>query len=591
MEINRIVHSLGSSTCSPTIRKRWFTRLTNLCLSKYGERNAWSDSIVQPAIKCVEANVKLPILLCHCIASSVASKIHALLDGVTQQGTIPSIDQQIKDERAVDRIKSCCRLLIWAHEYVYLDDATLKLLTNRLIHVMDRRRNAALSRKMVDDVFATVCHLYMLRLDVGHMGDMRKDASQLVRQALRMYMAYGMYNHIDLDLGIDGPTDLLGDVIQPIDVVSEMDVMKLVIVVQRDDVVRSTFTQLYNYKMTGLLDAWVQHPEIAALEVVFARESGYGSGLVREWMSILLQALLHDPGASMFRKVPETDVLCFKECMDSVPTELCWLTGVALALCLRMNLHVNASFGRSVLLALQGMQHQVDLTDLLEVDPDMHRVCGLIKACTTEKELKRMGDLSFVMGDFELLPSGGTMPLTLENVDLFLDAVVFFKSGFTRNQGKIQAMVHGMTTVVAGPDPACLKRLIGALRNTPVQEINALIGRPSTQDQLIRMILESMVINPVVSEDIDASFRREFEQHLRSKSTHFVANLIRFWTGYITVPRGHVLQIYLERRDSLPSAQTCYCQLRLPYLQPWSCALQKLDFVLEYIVLDASIDD
>jgi hypothetical protein len=584
MDIKRLLHRVWSSNIPLISKEKLIFRLENLCTLRFGQRGKWGPDVFNDVLACASNGIRLPSNLCYCVHACAFDHVRTMAQRI--QNLRKSVEQLSSDTRCIKQIVICCRLIYKAHDFTSLDIGMLQQTIRMLGLSFDKRfyLRASNTRSLLE---ATVA-LYKLCLDGSNDVHM---VSVLMNTAFHRYIEAVDHLHVQGTLMYTNEFD---SVIPKFNIslsdMGDSTYMKLTLRVDRNELLKTSFIQIYTHKMSGYLDSWIQNEDFATLEVIFIGESGYGSGPVRDWLSLLIKTLIDDDEVSMFYKSPCSGVLCFKENMEHVTDNACWMTGIVLGLCFRLDQRIGAFFSRPVLLALQGMLSNIDLQDLVDIDPVILRTCTDIKQCRSQEELDALGISCFMVGDVEIAPGGASLPLLVENIDYFLKSLVYYKAGLYHNSKRIKSMLLGMINIIAGTDVKRLRDFLGECRMLTSNQLNSYLGSPMDKEAILERLEACVIVHIDADVPIDEAMkddvRNKFMCHVRTKDVEYAKSLVQFWTGCLAVPRGEILQLYISRdEERLPCAQTCYYQLTIPMTLDFS----KLDVAIANT--DGTIED
>lgn len=361
--------------------------------------------------------------------------------------------------------------------------------------------------------------------------------------------------------------------------------INLVLDVNRNDIVNSTMWSFKHVKMTGMLDAWGASTS-PGFEIKFQHESGYGSGVVREWFTVLQEKLFYQDNLIQCRNGK-----LFLNNQTYLEHDTCWLLGVVVALSFRLRLKLIAEISRSIICILQCKQSKLHITDMYEVDPEVTKVCRMIMDASTSDELNELGITEFMLGDKAITYHGEEMQLNYFNKEFFTKCMMNYVCGYTFNSQYISSFVQGFRGIMSGSDWQKWSLFQQRLAIASPSTINSLIG---SQYRICSTKLRNIVVvdrqHGIHDNEMDVMYNNFFD-HIEGYSDDSMARLLRFWTGSTYLPTCS-LQLFIEH-DSippgrLPSSQTCFYQLRLPYTSSIS---ERLDKALHLSKIDSTIHD
>lgn len=389
--------------------------------------------------------------------------------------------------------------------------------------------------------------------------------------------------------------------------------------VDRSDILVSTFRCLDALAGTRALADWAAS-SAPRVTVKFAGESGYGDGVLRDWVSEVLGAL-YAPEAGLFRMVepsvvhPQGGGGC--DDMDArlaaVATAPKWgwlagfVTGIAARARVPTGFHLSDAFAGMVL----GRRSAADallMRAVQQVDPDVARTCRAILAAPDAAAVDAMG-LTFEYADRPLLllldgegggASSNSPPLdvSLENRELFVRLVAARICGADDARGREACVARefrrGFAMAMGG------RHLLPArLRGTSVSEFNATVGghiELQAHDVLSRVhfCMARGADRTRVNETV-----RAFRMHVSEMDDTARRRLLRFWTGSMVLPPlpAHSaaqsspppppLQFLVRQDDDVrgaarrggrrPYSHTCYNQLTVPMASTTAETMARLD--------------
>jgi hypothetical protein len=372
--------------------------------------------------------------------------------------------------------------------------------------------------------------------------------------------------------------------------------------VDRKDLLVSTFKSIESRINT--LDRWSES-RAPRVSVKFADESGYGEGVLRDWITSVMTEI-YSPEAGIFRQVSHRvvhprgrDALDGNLASVATPSKWGWLAGFVTGVAVRANVstgyHLSDAFASMV---LGRRPTNLDKASI-EIDNDIAATCRKTLEATPE-DLNSMG-LTFEYEENGLLPdgSGQGIQVTRYNRDLFTKLV------HARICGTDD--VHGLPASISREFRKGFMQGVGydtdvhskSLWNVTVRDFNETLGGSleiTSEDILSKVqFCQGRNVNRQSAEELVEGFK----QHVRDMSDEQRRALLRFWTGSLAPivrpdpPRNRatmlggrsispatnmqlvVIEDHGEGRR--PYSHTCYQQLTLPMAETTVETLARLD--------------
>jgi hypothetical protein len=296
--------------------------------------------------------------------------------------------------------------------------------------------------------------------------------------------------------------------------------------------------------------------EHARLQVSFVGESGYGDGVVRDWLSAVMAELCR------------VGVFCVSDGVVHPSSEssirLLWMAGVVTAISVRVGAPTGYHLSEVMIRMLQGRPSLIGAESLEQLDPSVASSCRAVMACSTQAELDDMCLPGFCFGDRELMPAGGAVAVTLENralltrlISLQLAEPAFegireFRRGFLQTLGVLRR--DAMETL-RSMTPSETNASLGGALDIPA---NALLSRVIAH--VMPGVARSMVTETIVA----------FKALVRAMDVCQRRRLLRFWTGAAgfdtasSIPRLQLILMPDIDDGRMPYTHTCYSQLTVP---------------------------
>ena len=381
--------------------------------------------------------------------------------------------------------------------------------------------------------------------------------------------------------------------------------------VDRDELLTSSMREL-----DALDPDRLRNPR-AMIEVWFANESGFGLGVVRDWVSAVFTEL-SNPDLGLFVRAPADprtllpspygpdlyparrrryDVERAQDEDEDEPADFDqWMefTGRMLGIAARLRVPVGYHLGAATLRMVQCQP--VGLADLQEVDPQVARCCALVlSAASKTEELEAMALPGFVVPDLRgalrppaapsevaLLPGGDAVPVrTAAGAYLFTHLCAEHYCGrWGVAHHAAAAIRRGLLSMSNTQQPAVL---VWGLAQMRVSALNALLGGAQCVPVDRWRALTSMVhyhdiasgpvaVDPRAVEANAQATEQAFWAAVERMSTATRRLLLRFWTGCLSLPEWASgddagvrlqLRIILTNDVRFPVAHTCFRQLTL----------------------------
>jgi hypothetical protein len=356
-------------------------------------------------------------------------------------------------------------------------------------------------------------------------------------------------------LGFDDTDDATEDD-EAMEFLADARPLMLEVVVDRNDVLGSSLSCL-----SAGLPPGMRFDEHARLQVSFVGESGYGDGVVRDWLSAVMAELCRGGVFCVSDGVVHPNV-ALPPSESSI--RLLWMAGVVTAISVRVGAPTGYHLSEAMIRVLQGRPSSIGAESLEQLDPSVAASCRAVMACSTQAELDDMCLPGFCFGDRELIAVGGAVAVTLENralltrlISLQLAEPAFegireFRRGFLQALGvsrrKAMETLRSMT-------PAEMNASLGGALDIPA---NALLSRVIAH--VMPGVARSMVAEAIVA----------FKALVRAMDVCQRRRLLRFWTGAAgfdaasSIPRLQLVLMPDLDDGRMPYTHTCYSQLTVP---------------------------
>ena len=353
--------------------------------------------------------------------------------------------------------------------------------------------------------------------------------------------------------------------------------------VDRKDLLVSTFKSIESRIST--LETWSRSlaPRVS---VKFADESGYGDGVMRDWITNVMTAI-YSPEAGIFRQVahrvvhPVSSECSINDRIESVATRSKWgwlagfVTGIAARANVSTGYHLSDAFASLVL-----GRRPTDLNKAsIEIDNDIAATCRKTLEASPE-DLNSMG-LTFEYQDCGLLPdgSGQDIHVTAYNRDLFAKLVSARICGTDDVQGTPASIARGFRKgFLQGVGHSSQS---SQLWTVTVEDFNMTLGgrlEITSEDILSKVqFCQERNVNRQRAEELI----ERFKQHVCDMSDDKRRALLRFWTGSLA-PIGRSVNMQLVVIEDhgecrRPYSHTCYQQLTIPMAETTVETLAYLD--------------
>ena len=375
--------------------------------------------------------------------------------------------------------------------------------------------------------------------------------------------------------------------------------------IDRGDVLVTSFRSMFGL-IGDRLDAWAESRS-PRIDVRFAGESGYGEGVLRDWLSELLDGLF-DPANGIFETASDRRIVHPSRGDDgeaTMPSRLsalgvrahwAWLAGLAVGFALRSRMPTGYHMSRALTKMVQGRPSTIGLAELEQLDPVVGMSARAALAAGTAEQLDALGLPGLTYGDRRLLPECcDDEPVTHDNRALLVQLIAARVAGVDGPAGTSgRAMRGGMlqafgvsggaslgAALLRSPNVASINVSIGGqlrLRASDIASRVQLVSGPCVDPRVARATLDALVCH--VEHGMNDDARRR---------------LLRFWTGSPGVSAWTAtmpLQLVVTADDGgrRPHSHTCYNQLCVPAAADSATTLARLDDALASCDLRISDD-
>lgn len=351
------------------------------------------------------------------------------------------------------------------------------------------------------------------------------------------------------------------DVVAIVPTAEDADVFLLI---DRNDLLASSFSAV----MAVSRESWC---ECEFIDVSFAGESGYGEGILRDWLTSLAHELFLK--TQFFVTCPEAPAVVHPApaCNDQ---DCAWMNfaGRVLALGIKFGvpLGVHVSGAMLKLMTLR----RVGLRDLHEVDPAMARTLRNMAAAASEAEVSAMGLDGFRAPDgSELFPGGGEVQVLHSNCGVYADMVAqhVLAAGSVACMAALDGFMH-----IVGVD--LIHAAFVTLSRMEAPGFNAMVGGDVSGDVCAsawacHTLVQVVLTTPGPHGNTADRAAHEFFEVVSELSPHERRALLHFWTGLRCLPAGgfgslpNRLRLVLYPTappERLPTVHTCVMSLDMP---------------------------
>lgn len=376
----------------------------------------------------------------------------------------------------------------------------------------------------------------------------------------------------------------------------------LTLEIDRSDLLVSSYNSIFGLDDADLAD-WAQS-KVTQISVAFTGESGYGDGVIRDWITSLINALC-DPVAGIFVQVqprvlhpaPSYHPLDLR--LAAVAPHERWvrLAGVAFALAVRLEMKTGWHLSDAFAAMAFGRRSEIDRDCLDQLDPAVARSVRAVATCPTSTDLDAMA-CTFSYGEQSLFKGSEAVPVVMDNRALFAWMMAGRIAGSDDRESyemvAAQAFRKGYVLATVGSNEANERDLVRSLKRSTAGAFNAQVGGAlllPAADILSRVkTLGSEGVSEAVVDAVSEAFRDHVTHKMDDERRRC---LLRFWTGSDGMPSSFngspdaaVLQLLITRPGvdaprRLPSSHTCYYQLCLPVAPTLEETLRGLDDALD----------
>jgi hypothetical protein len=392
-------------------------------------------------------------------------------------------------------------------------------------------------------------------------------ACGLVLEAARVYLQTHVYkferphpSHLPLDACISRVQVFVPD----------QDGADVYLLVDRNDLVQSSMAEM------GKISRY-QWDMCQTMDVCFVRETGYGEGVVREWLGALAQEVFSD--SSCFVEVPNRPRTFYPQpCRSVHDAAKMRFAGQVLGLALKLDVPTGIHLAASTWNLMAS--RSVDLRDLAEADPQLHRTCRAIMNASSAEELAAMGFSGFLSTyGQELFPGSSRVPVTLGNRGTYVRLLA--TEVLLRQAHSAGLLLDGMMHILHSQ---YRDHLVLTLKNMRPAEINGRVGGRIADDEIDvaawRAVTHIECLddeNRRLSTEIRVRIEDAFFDVVQDMDQEQRRLLLRFWTGLHALPQGGfarlrpqpkvAFRILRKNPAGIATSQTCVMLLVLRVYQ------------------------
>lgn len=382
-----------------------------------------------------------------------------------------------------------------------------------------------------------------------------------------------------------------------IQVLSDPDLLQ--ICVDRSDVLVSTFKCLDKLLESNDLELWSKS-RTPRVSVKFEHESGYGEGVLRDWVTLVMQEV-YSPRSGIFKQIaprvvhPATEF--YEETNNrstllkvATPLKWGWLAGFVTGLAARSRIHTGYHLSNAFASLVLNRRPQRLMDAMREIDEEVATTCGAGGNIDIDDDLicAKMEGLSFDYKDSGLLPDGSGEDIRVKrsNVKLFLNLISARVCGIDDRHGEVASIARGFRNglVLALGSPSVNKDSsapnYSLLWKVAVEDFNDTLGGKLevTADDVLSNVQFCQGRNVAKSraEELVAHFKRRVTEMTDAQRRA----LLRFWTGSLTPLRASKMQFLVVEdhgEGRRPYSHTCYQQLTVPLAETPEETLGRLD--------------
>ena len=348
-------------------------------------------------------------------------------------------------------------------------------------------------------------------------------------------------------MSLDAPVVLITECIDEILIVPDGEDADIFICVTRDDIVRTSYDAI-------MCISNVSWCNCQTLDVCFEGETGFGEGVVRDWIGTLSIEFFYKSG--YFEAIPRNPSVLHPK----VTTDKKWMdfAGRILGISIRLGIPVGVHLTRASFAVLT--ERSVGYRELHEIDPFISQSLRAIND-TADIASMHLDGFRGVDGT-EMFPGGGRIDVTAANKGLYVEMVM--EVHVRRVSEQCLYMLAGIMHVFHGNKA---KGAYHAIRRMRSSEFNRLIGGGgigksiSTADWKAHTIVEPPGKGDVIFDMIEAM-------------THDGKMLLlRFWTGLHCLPvngfggLSSKLRLIVDENapiGRLPTVHTCLLSMAIP---------------------------
>ena len=330
--------------------------------------------------------------------------------------------------------------------------------------------------------------------------------------------------------------------------------------IKRDDLLSTSFAAV----MAISKKKWA---ECETMDVCFNGESGYGEGVVREWIGLLATEIFY--GTKYFTPCPDNPGIVHPAvCENDEDKKWMEFAGRIIGLAIKVGIHTGVYLSQASLLIMT--MRNVGLRELAEVEPSIFKSCNAVMDATTDADVKEMSLDGFrtVHGD-DMFPGSGAIEVKHYNRVAYAELVA--SRLLRRSELANMIMLQGILYVLHSDK--IHTAFIALMRMSPAA-INDLIGGAGTNTDIspdewrMHTSVETTGDPLEGRPSVDAFFTMVGEMTPKDRRL-----LLRFWTGMHTLPTNGFAGLPGNMRlvldpvspvGRLPSAHTCIMSMLLP---------------------------
>ena len=342
----------------------------------------------------------------------------------------------------------------------------------------------------------------------------------------------------------------------------------------RSDVLTSTFKCLDKLLESDALEEW-SRSRSPRVSVRFENESGYGEGVLRDWIAIVLDELY---SSGVFKQVaprvvhPEVDS---SKTSIATPHKWGWLAGFVTGLAARAGIHTGYHLSKAF--ASLVLNRRPDLEDATkEIDEGIEGMCRQILSHPQDEAI---GCLTFEYKESGLLPNGcgEDVRVTRANRKLFTKLMCARVCGI--DHGEVASIARGFRRgLVLALGLETFETFETRLWDVTVEDFNETLGgnlEVRAEDVLSNVkFCQGHNVTKDRAEELVAHFKR----HVEGMTSERRRRLLRFWTGS-SAPAAKMQFVVVEDHGEgrRPYSHTCYQQLTVPLADTPEETLDRLD--------------